>query len=297
MERDIYINASSISHFTQFNHFTKPNDEVSLLSKYNSWFANHTVQQQETLSQMVNKLSVSEVSYLDKALESIAEPVISQPEPIPTDKPTTSEPRDNAELAQKLYARMEKVIESKKEGEQIPIPNLTANLRDLNIAVEQTVTLNRGILHESQDIQASGLNIVSHNVFYKRELLRFSHKDTLYRVLVGGRVDGLLGDTIVETKHRRNRLFNCIYKYEKVQIEIYLFLLDKKKCLHIENFNGESNQIYYDRDPNFLAEIKLQVQHRLIELLNEWVYKVEADENEPEETAAREDRETTCQSE
>lgn len=296
MERDIYINASSISHFTQFNHFTKPNDEVSLLSKYNSWFTKyHTVQQPETLSQMVNKLSVSEVSHLGKALEFIAEPVISQPEPT---EPITSEPNSEpAALAQELYARMEKVIESKKEGEQIPIPNLTANLRDLSIAVEQAVTLNRGILHESQDIQASGLNIVSHNIFYKRELLRFSHKDTLYRVLVGGRVDGLLGDdTIVETKHRRNRLFNCIYNYEKVQIEIYLFLLDKKKCLHIENFNGESNQIYYDRDPDFLAEIKLQVQHRLIELLNEWVYKVKAGKNEPEETAAREGREA-CQSE
>ena len=56
---------------------------------------------------------------------------------------------------------------------------------------------------------------------------------------------------VVETKNRANRLFNRIPDYEKVQLNAYMFLIEKDKSLHIENYNEESNEVEYDFDKCF----------------------------------------------
>ena len=56
---------------------------------------------------------------------------------------------------------------------------------------------------------------------------------------------------IVETKNRTKRLFNKIPDYEKVQLNAYMFLVEKEKSLHIENYNDTSNEVEYEFDKEF----------------------------------------------
>ncbi len=49
----------------------------------------------------------------------------------------------------------------------------------------------------------------------------------------------------LKTKHRRDRLFNFIPEYEMVQMEMYLYILDLKKCIHVENFQELQNITEY----------------------------------------------------
>ena len=71
-----------------------------------------------------------------------------------------------------------------------------------------------------------------------------------------GEIDGLLNnDTIIEIKNRTNRLFNCIYNYEKVQIIMYMHLCGLKHSKLVENFNNQINIIDLDMDEDFLKYV------------------------------------------
>lgn len=58
-----------------------------------------------------------------------------------------------------------------------------------------------------------------------------------YGIVIRGRVDGLQKDkdtgetVVVETKSRRNRLFSIIPLYEKVQMEVYMRMVDCQKAV------------------------------------------------------------------
>jgi hypothetical protein len=56
---------------------------------------------------------------------------------------------------------------------------------------------------------------------------------------VGGRVDGLTPDKVVEVKCRRNRFFRFLPDYEKVQIHAYMALTKRGACDVVQQFNDE----------------------------------------------------------
>lgn len=143
---------------------------------------------------------------------------------------------------------------------------------DLKDRIEEYIRTQRGIIKEKRDINNLTSKIKEDNSFYKKELFSFEYNDYIYKVIVGGKIDGYVdSETILETKHRRYKLFNFIPDYEKVQIEIYLFLLNFKKCLHVENFNGLKNEKEYIHNEVFLQEIKKELQEYLITLFKKYL--------------------------
>ena len=86
-----------------------------------------------------------------------------------------------------------------------------------------------------------------------------------YRVLIRGKVDGISGETIIETKNRTKRLFHTLRDYERVQLEAYMFLTGHEEALLTEHYNEESNEIEYSHDEDFWCECTAKI----IDYINE----------------------------
>lgn len=73
---------------------------------------------------------------------------------------------------------------------------------------------------------------------------------------IGGRVDGIVGDKIIEVKCRRNRFFTWLVPYEKVQTQCYMRITGKHKCDLVQKFNGKIKTDTYAFDPEYWEEIR-----------------------------------------
>ena len=92
----------------------------------------------------------------------------------------------------------------------------------------------------------------SNNKFYKRYLKDGNN----IKYGIGGRVDGITEDGIlVEVKNRQKRLFNYVPPYEKVQIHIYMYLLNKTECHLIECFKSDTVKHIIEFDDAFMNTI------------------------------------------
>jgi hypothetical protein len=92
---------------------------------------------------------------------------------------------------------------------------------------------------------------------------------------IGGRVDGLRQDRVVEVKCRRNRLFDLLPVYERVQIHGYMFLTGLHLCDLVQKYDGQVKVDTYEFDPDFWKT----VCNRLIRVtidLHELVHDEEA---------------------
>ena len=87
---------------------------------------------------------------------------------------------------------------------------------------------------------------------YEKELYCDPNKQ--FNIILRGKVDGMNDEYVVETKNRTKRLFNMIPDYEKVQLNAYMFLVEKEKALHIECYNEDQNSVEYDFDKVFWDE-------------------------------------------
>jgi hypothetical protein len=83
-----------------------------------------------------------------------------------------------------------------------------------------------------------------------------------WRVLVGGKPDGLVVDpitgkvTVVEAKNRQNRLFRSVPEYERIQCQVYMWLFGAERCVFREHFHGETWSTELLADPVELALIQ-----------------------------------------
>lgn len=65
--KEIYINASKVSHFTNFNRFTKENENIEILYEHNLWlrkFFHFTYK--DPISEIINNLGDLEISSIKK---------------------------------------------------------------------------------------------------------------------------------------------------------------------------------------------------------------------------------------
>ena len=61
------------------------------------------------------------------------------------------------------------------------------------------------------------------------------------QINIGGRIDGLTEDNqLIEMKNRQFRIFPQVPIYEKVQLHVYMYLLDKDDCQLIQNCSRTS---------------------------------------------------------
>lgn len=133
---------------------------------------------------------------------------------------------------------------------QLNLPNFSQ--KKLHRSIISDVGMKRGNIKEDSnlDIVEKECNIkidCRNTQLYKKKL----YECETHEVEIVGKIDGMCGEAIVETKNRRNRLFYKIPEYEKVQMEVYMYLLGKEECLWIECFNGQYNQVRYTHDEKF----------------------------------------------
>lgn len=136
----------------------------------------------------------------------------------------------------------------KKELECLKV----SDSKELTDAVIKSVNTSRGSERESEalEIYEKTTNyIVSGNndKFYKKSVGE--------GVIIGGRIDGMTGTKLIEVKCRRNRLFNMLPKYEKVQIHAYMFLTGTTLCDLVQKFNGKIQIDTYEFDVDYWEEI------------------------------------------
>ena len=143
--------------------------------------------------------------------------------------------------------------ESKNKAESVlkTMPSLN---KCLETSIKQDLRMKRGNIKEDKNLNKTEIkkNIVidSRNAqLYEKELYHDSDKN--YSIILRGKVDGMNEQYIVETKNRTKRLFNMIPEYEKVQLNAYMFITDKRNALHIECYNEEQNAVECDFDESF----------------------------------------------
>jgi len=114
-------------------------------------------------------------------------------------------------------------------------------------SIEKDIRMSRGNIKENSALDKSQVTLnvpinKRNSDFYTAELLNTKK----CAVFLCGKVDGITDDgKVVETKNRRNRLFNKIPDYEKVQMEAYMYLTNIPTCIHIENYNNTTNTAEY----------------------------------------------------
>ena len=115
--------------------------------------------------------------------------------------------------------------------------------------VKQSINVNRGIFNENKII----------NNFEKNQNISIETSDKIYylnfkfgeiNLKIGGRLDGIdkVNNKIIETKLRRYK-FLGIREYEKVQLELYMKMLNFTNAILIERFDNEDKIHNYKHDP------------------------------------------------
>tara|TARA_B110000211_G_scaffold231557_1_gene293349 strand:+ start:593 stop:1372 length:780 start_codon:yes stop_codon:yes gene_type:complete len=138
-------------------------------------------------------------------------------------------------------------VDEKIEGKPI--------LQSLEGGIKQDLQMRRGNIKENKNLNTiqtnKGIAIQQRNSkMYTKEI----HRSDTYCLMVRGKVDGVSGGTIIESKNRTRCLFNELRDYERVQLECYMFLTGLDDALLTEHFNEESNCIPYSHDEEFWAE-------------------------------------------
>jgi succinate dehydrogenase flavin-adding protein (antitoxin of CptAB toxin-antitoxin module) len=163
---------------------------------------------------------------------------------------------------------IENIIKSKIEN---ILPN--HNLTELTKFITTDINTKRGITNEDKIIQNYNkkykTTITDNNSqLYKYPFLEINKNNTLYKFHISAKIDGLENGILIEIKNRRNRLFGKIPEYEKVQLEIYLRILNLDTAKLVENFNNTTNEhIYTANDElwNFIQENLYIFSHKLLD--------------------------------
>ena len=124
----------------------------------------------------------------------------------------------------------------------------------LETNIKQDLRMERGNIKEDKNLdntqKKKNIVIAGRNERVYEKIL-YIDPNKLFKIILRGKVDGMNDEYVVETKNRTKRLFNMIPEYEKVQLNAYMFLVERVKSLHTENYNDTSNEVEYDFDKVF----------------------------------------------
>lgn len=272
MNQTIFIPASKVAFLTGHNIYVTDNEKKEILLKYNKWLYNF-ININET-----NNITVDDIinDYDDEKLYNIYYNIKDNNEPV----------NDINDIKKIVKIEISNIINNsinvETEEESKELLNKINNNNDIiNSSLEKYIIINRGITREKTTLDnIESLHDIKINKrndrLYKKRLFSLKHNNINYNIIIGGKIDGMEKIDnkyiLIETKNRRNRLFNTIPIYEKVQIEIYLFLIKDyyniEECKFIENYNKLNNIIIYKHNEMLLELIKNNLKEYIIEVLN-----------------------------
>jgi len=121
-------------------------------------------------------------------------------------------------------------------------------------AIKKDLRMKRGNVKENHNLNKTEKQFnmkISHRNSQKYCKSLYTSPDSIYEIVLRGKVDGKTDDIIIETKNRSYKLFKTIPIYEKVQLEAYMFLTGLEKTIHIECYNDEQIKTEYNHDEDF----------------------------------------------
>jgi hypothetical protein len=127
--------------------------------------------------------------------------------------------------------------------------------------IQTEINTKRGIVYERKNLnnyERSNNKMVGSRNSKLYRLVVFEEGDL--KLQISGKIDGIEGEgggrVLIETKNRRNRLFDEIPLYEKVQMSVYMKMTDIKTSKMLQYYNDEEGVIDYDYDEDFWEEIQ-----------------------------------------
>ena len=276
----LYIRASELAGIAGLHRYVTRDEAVTAFLQRNPTLA-------ATTGRAVNRAYDSRT---EAALHQLTAPLLAE---LAIEAGLAESASPTAVAARLLGGAVAESVSAASEGRsQAVLQRLAAERPALAMvapSLEADASMRRGVAQEggSLDVAAAALGgaITGRNErLYKRVLLR--HRG--YDICVRGKVDGLSEDgRIVETKNRRNRLFNAIPQYERVQLCCYMWLLEDSPpepdapvdgagllggagcavAVHIESFDGQQVRTEYAWDAVLWAQCRDNVRGFLDEVL------------------------------
>ena len=137
----------------------------------------------------------------------------------------TKSTNDSKKLQNNIENKIKKVVKNK-------------NIDSVNEYLTSHINKTRGIVNENKIIEKyekkNNTKISDNNSkLYKMKLFDIN----THSIYICGKIDGIENDQLIEIKNRKNRLFEFIPLYEKIQTEIYFRLTQLTTGKLIQNYN------------------------------------------------------------
>ena len=146
-------------------------------------------------------------------------------------------------------------------------------IENTNKILENNITLNTGIIYEPKIIQKVennfNMEIINRNTEIK--YINIKLKDG-YLLKVGGKIDGMNNNELIEVKHRKYKLLNYVPVYEKIQVQTYMQMFGFDSCKFVEEYNNEIKTYNINKENNEWSKIRKDLIYHgnnLVELLQD----------------------------
>ena len=130
-----------------------------------------------------------------------------------------------------------------------------------------------GIVHEKKDLDTlakkEGVTITKRTTVMNHMIINL---DEVSELKLTGKIDGYCPekDCIIETKHRKNRLFRTVPEYERVQCEVYMRMFGVSRVYHTETFGDNSIETLLEKDDPFWNKILMLLKTKFLPLYYEY---------------------------
>lgn len=313
MKRSCYLNISEIASYIGYNvydpikpfeRFWKRSDLViynNLLNKMNTDLLDSKVKLQsiteskeiletKLLKKEITKrqynLSVKEISVKEKVEKEIIEDVLNKINSVSLSVSEQIEKTLGKNTVEKIN---DKLVDTDTKRDQIK--DIIESRNDLSEAnkttlINQTtqfINTTHGILKENPVIEKFEEKFqVKLDVSQKYNKKYFTETlDNIY--YIGGKVDGLYINPdpkksyVVEVKNRTKGFFNSLRDYEKLQIQLYMWILDLEEAKLVESYKDNMRITIVYRDQEFIDQsliyLKIFIDNFETNFLNKPVVK------------------------
>tara|TARA_A100001015_G_scaffold294476_1_gene372289 strand:- start:103 stop:885 length:783 start_codon:yes stop_codon:yes gene_type:complete len=258
--KTVFLSASELAKLTKDNKYEDPEKTLNGILKKNG--LSDVYVPKSNVEESLSKLSPDKLKEIKKEL--------SLPET--ANKKDIEDAVKQTIMKKSLKADITEDKSKKKIDKKIADKPVLAAA--LETGIKKDLMMRRGNVKENQNLnktqQKENIVISSRNSQMYTKTLYVS-EDAIYKIVIRGKVDGIVDDVIVETKNRTKRLFHRIPNYEKVQLEAYMFLTEMDKAIHIECYNEEQNKTDYNHDAEFwedrVAKIIAYVEENIAPLI------------------------------
>jgi hypothetical protein len=146
----------------------------------------------------------------------------------------------------------------------------------LPATLHQAVSKTTGVLKESAIVNGLEADHPQRPIRCRNNTMRYKELalQSGWRLLIGGKPDGVQGRDIAEVKNRQKRLFRAVPDYEQVQVQLYLWLFDSSKCLFREQFHEANWTTTIERNDAELTSIHNALRTFAKEHILPWVAKL-----------------------